>query len=204
MFVHHTFAWYVSPSLDPYIFAYTMAVLQLHVNTFVWSTNQDRFLQTPSFGHSYSLPSCKAHNQFYIGPPSYLSYRCFGTTLYLAAGSRNLVLANHVVPYQLNLRLVHRFCLWSLLTSSSTFPSLGRFISLDLMLLLNMIESPINLSSGNHLGGRKVCVGFSKNLMLSPLWQLRYVLLCYVFDLWITSLLTPNLVTTFACYPSFV
>jgi hypothetical protein len=54
------------------------------------------------------------------------------------------------------------------------------FISLDLMLMLNMIKSPINLSSGNHLGGRKVCVELSKNLMLSYLWQLSYVLLCYV------------------------
>jgi hypothetical protein len=157
-----------------------MIVLHPHVNTFVWSNNQDIFSQMPPFGHSWSLPSCKAHNQFYVGPPSYLSYRCFGTTLYLAAGSQNLMLANSVVPYQLNLRLVHRFCPWSLLTSSPTFPSLGIFISLDLILLLNMIESLVNLSSGNHLGGRKVCIDLNKDLMLCCLRQLSYVLLCYV------------------------
>jgi hypothetical protein len=47
-------------------------------------------------------------------------------------------------------------------TSSPTFPSLRMLISLDLMLLLNMIESHVNLLSGNHLGGRKVCVDFTK------------------------------------------
>jgi hypothetical protein len=134
----------------------------------------------PPFGHSCLLLSCKAHNQFYVGPPSYLYYRCFGTTLYLAARSRNLVLANHVVPYQLNLRLVHQFCPWSLLISSPTFPTLRIFISLDLMLLLNMIESLVNLSSDNHFGGRKVCMYLSKDLMLCCLQQLSYDLLCCV------------------------
>jgi hypothetical protein len=181
-----------------------MAILHPHVNTFVWSTNQDRFPQTPPFGHSCSLPSCKAHNQFYVGPPSYLPYRCFGTTLYLATRSQNLVLANRVVPYQLNLRLVDRFCPWSLLISSPTFPSLGMFISLDLMLLLNMIESPISLSSGNHLGGRKVCVDLSKDLVLRCLRQMSYVLLCYVLISGSPPWLILNLVTTFVCYPSIV
>jgi hypothetical protein len=45
---------------------------------------------------------------------------------------------------------------------SPTFPSLEMFISLDLMLLLNMIESPVNLLSGTPLGGRKPCVGFKQ------------------------------------------
>jgi hypothetical protein len=174
------------------------------MNTFVWSTNQDRFPQMPPFGHSCSLPSCKAHNQFYVGPPSYLSYRCFGTMLYLAAGSWTLVLANHVLPYQLNLWLTHQFCPWSLLTSSPIFPSLEMFISLDLMLLLNMIESLVNLSSGNHLGGRKVCVDLSKDLVLRCLRQLSYVLLCYVLISGLPSWLILNLVTTFVWYPSIV
>jgi hypothetical protein len=49
-----------------------------------------------------------------------------------------------------------------LLNPSPTFPSLRMFISLDLMLLLNMIESPVNLLSGNHLGRCKVCEDFTK------------------------------------------
>jgi hypothetical protein len=36
------------------------------------------------------------------------------------------------------------------------------FISLDLMLLLNMIESPVNLLSGTPLGGRKSYVEFKQ------------------------------------------
>jgi hypothetical protein len=154
-----------------------MAVLHPHVNTFVWSTNQDRFSQLPPFSHICSLPSCKAHKQFYVGPPSYLSYRCFGTMLYLAARSQNLVLANCVVPYQLNLQLVHRFCPWSFLNPSPTFPSLGMFTSLDHTLLFNITKSRGNLSSCHHLGERKVCVESRKNLMFSCLRQLSYALL---------------------------
>jgi hypothetical protein len=157
-----------------------MAVLHLHVNTFVWSTNEDRFPQTLPFGHSRAPPSCKVHNKFYVGSPSYLSYRCFSTTLYLTAGSQNLVLANRVVPYQLNLWLVHWFCPWSLLTYLQLLPKSRMFISLDLMLLSNMTKSYGNLSSGHHFGERKACVELRKNLTLSRLWQLSYVLLCYV------------------------
>jgi hypothetical protein len=40
--------------------------------------------------------------------------------------------------------------------------------------------------------------------MLSCLQKLSYVSLVLCFDLRIASLLIPNLVTTFACYPSFV
>jgi hypothetical protein len=154
-----------------------MAVLHPHVNTFVWYTNQDRFSQTPPFGHSCSMPSYKAHNQFYVGPPSYPSYRCFGTTVYLVARSRNLVLTNRVVPYQLNLWVVRQFCPWNLLNPSPTFPSLGMFISLDLILLPNMNESPVNLLSSTHLGERLACVELRKNRMLSRLLQWSYVLL---------------------------
>jgi hypothetical protein len=64
--------------------------------------------------------------------------------------------------YRLNLWLAYRFLPWSLLNPSPTFLSLGMFTSLDLMLLPNMIESPVNLLSGNHLGRRKVCKDFTK------------------------------------------
>jgi hypothetical protein len=100
--------------------------------------------------------------------------------LYIATGSKNFVLANHVVPYQLNIQLVHQFCPWSLFTSSSTFPSLGMFISLDLMLLLNILESHVNQLSSRFLGRHKACMELGKNLMHSRLQQLSYVLLCYV------------------------
>jgi hypothetical protein len=36
------------------------------------------------------------------------------------------------------------------------------FIGLDLMLLPNMNESPINLLSRTHLGGRKSCIEFKQ------------------------------------------
>jgi hypothetical protein len=42
------------------------------------------------------------------------------------------------------------------------------FISLDIKLLLNMIESPVNLLSGTPLGGRKSYVEFKQE----PLAQL--------------------------------
>jgi hypothetical protein len=72
------------------------------------------------------------------------------------------------------------------------------------MLLPNMTESHVNLSSGNHLGGHKACVEFKQSSLaqLSSIIKLCSLALC--FDLWITSLLTLNLVTTFACYPSLV
>jgi hypothetical protein len=77
------------------------------------------------------------------------------------------------------------------------------FISLDLMLLLNMIESPVNLLSGTHLGGRKSCVEFKQESLaqLSLGVELCSLVLCVNF--WITSLLILTLVTTFACYSSF-
>jgi hypothetical protein len=37
------------------------------------------------------------------------------------------------------------------------------FISLDLMLLPNMNESPVNLLSGTFLGGRKLYVEFKQD-----------------------------------------
>jgi hypothetical protein len=60
------------------------------------------------------------------------------------------------------------FALKILLNLSSTFPSLKMFISLDLMLLLNMIESSVNLLSGTLLGGGKSYVEFKQE----PLAQL--------------------------------
>jgi hypothetical protein len=204
MFVHHAFAWYVSPSLDPSIFACTMTVLHPHMNTFIWSTNQDRFSQMPPFGHSCSLSSCKAHNQFYVGPPSYLSYRCFGTMLYLIARSQNLVLANHVVPYQLNLWFVHRFCPWSLLTSSPTSPHVSGCLSALILwfcptwsslMLINCLV--VSLVDTRRAGIKQKSYAQSPSVI-----ELCSLVLCC--NLRITSLLTPNLVTTFACYPSLV
>jgi hypothetical protein len=72
------------------------------------------------------------------------------------------------------------------------------------MLLLNMIESHVNLSSGNHLGGRKACVEFKQSSLAQLSSTIKLCSLALCFDLQITSLLTLNLVTTFACYPSLV
>jgi hypothetical protein len=71
------------------------------------------------------------------------------------------------------------------------------------MLLLNMIESPINLLSGTHLSGCKSCVEIKQESLaqLSLGVELCSLVLCDNF--WIASLLILNLVTTFACYPSF-
>jgi hypothetical protein len=75
-------------------------------------------------------------------------------------------------------------------------------ISLDLMLLLNMIESPVNLLSGTPLGGRKSYVEFKQeSLAQLSLAIVRCSLVLY-FDLRIIFVLILNLVTTFACYPS--
>jgi hypothetical protein len=147
-----------------------MVVLHPHVNTFIWSTNQDRFSQPPHFGHSGSLPSCKAHNQIHVGPPGCLSQRLASVTQCISAMASKLCACKFVhLPYQLNLWLHISFCPWSLLNPSPTFLSFGMFISLDLMLLLNMIESPLNLLSGNHFGERHVCMELRKNRMPSCL-----------------------------------
>jgi hypothetical protein len=76
------------------------------------------------------------------------------------------------------------------------------FISLDLMLLLNMIESPVNLLSGTSLGGRKSYVEVKReSLTQLSLAIARCSLVLYV-DLRIIFVLILNLVTPFACYPS--
>jgi hypothetical protein len=76
------------------------------------------------------------------------------------------------------------------------------FISLDLMLLLNLIESLINLLSGTPLGGLKSYVEFKQeSLAQLSLAVARCSLVLYV-DLWIIFVLILSLVTTFACYPS--
>jgi hypothetical protein len=72
------------------------------------------------------------------------------------------------------------------------------------MLLPNMTESHVNLSSGNHLGGRKACVKFKQSSLAQLSSTIKLCSLALCFDLWITSLLTLNLVTTFPCYPSLV
>jgi hypothetical protein len=76
------------------------------------------------------------------------------------------------------------------------------FISLDLMLLPNMNESPVNLLSGTPLGGRKSYVEFKQeSLAQLSLAIVRCSLVLY-FDLRIIFVLILNLVTTFAFYPS--
>jgi hypothetical protein len=91
-----------------------------------------------------------------------------------------------------------------LLNSSPTFSSLGMFISLDLMLLPNMNESPINLLSGTHLGGRKSCIEFKQESLAQLSLAVAQCSLVLYFDLWIIFVLLLNLVTTFTCYPSLV
>jgi hypothetical protein len=90
--------------------------------------------------------------------------------------------------------------LWKFAKFISNFPSLSMFISLDLMLLPNMTGYHVNLSSGNHLGGHKSCMEFKQEspAQLSLIIKLCFLVLC--FDLRITPLLTPNLMTIFACY----
>jgi hypothetical protein len=86
---------------------------------------------------------------------------------------------------------------------SNFSPCLRMFISLDPLILLNMIESPINILSGTHLGGCKSYVEFKQESLaqLSLAIELCSLILCVDFR--IASLLILNLVTTFACYPSF-
>jgi hypothetical protein len=118
--------------------------------------------------------------------------------------SQNHLLANCVVPYQLNLWVVPQFCPWNLLNLSPTFPSLEKFISLDLMLLPNMKKSPVNLLSSTHLGGCKLCIEFKQESIaqLSLGIELCSLVVCLNFR--IASLLILNLVTTFTCCPSLV
>jgi hypothetical protein len=76
------------------------------------------------------------------------------------------------------------------------------FISLDLMLLLNLIECLVNLLSSTPLNGRKLYVEFKQeSLAQLSLAIARCSLVLYV-DLRIIFVLILNLVTTFACYPS--
>jgi hypothetical protein len=79
------------------------------------------------------------------------------------------------------------------------------FISLDLMLLLNMIESPlINYLSGTSLDGRKSYTEVKQESLAQLSWAIVRCSLVLYFDLRIIFLLILNLVTTFACYPSLV
>jgi hypothetical protein len=78
------------------------------------------------------------------------------------------------------------------------------FISLDLMLLLNMIESPDNLLSGTPLGGRKSYVEFKQESLAQLSLAIARCSLVLYFDLRIIFVLILNLVTTFACCPPLV
>jgi hypothetical protein len=105
------------------------------------------------------------------------------------------------LPYQLNLWLHIGFRPWSLLNSSSTFPSFRMFISLDLMLLLNIIESMlINYLVVSLVDAR--CSWNYAKISCSVAFGNELCSLVRCFDLRITSLLILNLVTTFTCYPS--
>jgi hypothetical protein len=97
-----------------------------------------------AFDHGSYIASCGDRTQIHVGPPSCLSQRLASVTQRLSAMTSKSCACKFVhLPYQLNLWLHISFCPWSLLNPSSTFPSLRMFISLDLMLLLNMIESPL-------------------------------------------------------------
>jgi hypothetical protein len=78
------------------------------------------------------------------------------------------------------------------------------FISLDLMLLPNMNESPINLLSGTHLGGRESYIEVKQESLAQLSLAIMRCSLVLYFDLRIIFVLILNLVTTFACYPSLV
>ena len=77
------------------------------------------------------------------------------------------------------------------------------FIILDLMLLLDKTKSQVNLYLVITLvdTSRIWKLGKKSPAQLSLAIKLCSLALC--FDLQITSLLNPNLVTTFVCYPSF-
>jgi hypothetical protein len=75
------------------------------------------------------------------------------------------------------------------------------FISLDLMLLPNMNESPINLLSGTHLGGRESYIEVKQeSLAQLSLASVRCSLVLY-FDLRIIFVLILSLVTTLLAIP---
>jgi hypothetical protein len=76
------------------------------------------------------------------------------------------------------------------------------FICLDLMLLLNMNESLINLLSGTHLGGRKSYVEFKQESIAQLSLGIELCSLVVCVNFWIASSLILSLVTIFACYPS--
>jgi hypothetical protein len=80
--------------------------------------------------------------------------------------------------------------------------SLKMFISLDLMLLPNMNESPINLLSETHLSGRKSYVEFKQESLAQLSLAIVRCSLVLCFDLQVIFVLILNLVSTFACYPS--
>jgi hypothetical protein len=105
------------------------------------------------------------------------------------------------LPYQLNLELHIGFRLEILPNLSPTFPSLGMIISSDLMLLLNMIESPVNLLPGTPLGGRKSCVGITQKSLAQSPSAMELCSLVRCFDLRIASMLILNLVTTLLAIP---
>jgi hypothetical protein len=130
-------------------------------------------------------------------------YRCFGTTLYLAAGSHNLVLANCVVPYQLNLWLVHRF-----LSSESTYfisnfsPCLGGLSVLilcccptwpNLMVIFHLIIILVNARRVWNLSKNPYPVAFDNWVMFSSAICLIFGSPpCWFQTLWLPLLAIPS------------
>ena len=108
------------------------------------------------------LPSFGDHTQFHVGPPDSISYRWSRQCSSLAVWSQNLLLANQVAALSTQSLIGISVLPWSLLNPSPTFPRLGMFISLDLMLLLGKTQSHVSLSSSNHLGRREACMEFKQ------------------------------------------
>jgi hypothetical protein len=158
-----------------------------------------------AFDHGSYVANCGDHTQIHVGPSGYLSQRLASMTQCISTMASKSCACKFVhLPYQLNLWLHVGFRPWSWFNPSPTFPSLEMIINLDLMLLLNMIESHVNLLSSTPLGGRKSCVGITQK---SPAQSPSAMELCSLvrrFDLRIASLLILSLMTTFACYSFLV
>ena len=84
-----------------------------------------------------------------------------------------------------------------------TLSSVWMFISPNLMLLLGKTKYHANLYLVITIGGHKAYMEIKQESPAQLSLAIRLCSLVLCFDLLITSLLVPNLVTTFACYPSF-
>ena len=92
---------------------------------------------------------------------------------------------------------------WILFILSPTFPRLGMSISLGLMLLLDKTKSHVNLYLVITWVDTRRIWKFGKKSPAQLSLAIKLCSLALCFDFRIPCLLTPNLVTTFVCYPSF-